>query len=196
MATATLGAEPATTTRPRRRFTVAEYYRMAESGILRPDERVELIAGEIVAMSPIGSPHASCVKRAVALFSARLAGRATLSIQDPVLLDDQSEPEPDVALLRPRADFYKSAHPGPADVLLLIEVMDTSAPFDRGVKLPLYARAGIPEVWLLDLNGDRIEAHRRPVNGVYTEVQIRLRGQRLAPGAFPDIEVGVDEILG
>ncbi|MGH9154512.1 MAG: Uma2 family endonuclease [Acidimicrobiales bacterium] len=118
--------------RARHRFSVDDYYRMAESGVLGPGDRVELIEGEIVEMSPIGSRHAACLRRLVALFSEGTRGRAILSVQDPVRLDQHSEPQPDLALLRPRPDYYADGHPGPGDVLLLVEVCDTTWAFDQG----------------------------------------------------------------
>jgi Uma2 family endonuclease len=117
-------------------------------------------------------------------------------VQNPLRLDDHTEPLPDLMLLRPRGDFYSASHPVPADVLLLIEVMDSSADYDRNVKLPLYARSGVPEVWLIDLNRELVETHRRPVGAVYSENRLLPRGQRLAPEALADLEIAVDEILG
>jgi Uma2 family endonuclease len=180
----------------RRRFTVDEYHRMAEVGILSEDDRVELIDGEVLVMCPVGSPHAGCVKRVGSLLNERLQRRAIVSVQDPLRIDDHMEPLPDLMLLRPRRDFYSESHPAPADVLLLIEVMDTSADYDRNVKLPLYARSAIPEVWLIDLNLKLVESHRRPLGEIYSENRILPRGQRLSPEALPDLEVAVDDILG
>ncbi|GIX47745.1 MAG: hypothetical protein KatS3mg131_1956 [Candidatus Tectimicrobiota bacterium] len=141
-------------TLPKRRFTVAEYHKLAEAGILSEDERVELIEGEIVAMAPIGSRHAGAVKRLLDQFiPLQAARRVLLSVQDPIRLGEHSEPQPDVALLRPRPDFYAAEHPGPEEVLLVVEVAETSAEYDREVKVPLYARFGVPEVWLVDLAG-------------------------------------------
>ncbi len=138
-------------------FTVGDYHRMTETGVLRRDARVELLDGQVVEMSPIGSRRAGCVNRLTQMLAQAMAGRATVGIQNPVVLDDFSEPQPDVAVLTYRADGYAARHPGPADVLLLIEVMVTSADIDRDVKIPLYARAGIPEVWLVDLDADAVE---------------------------------------
>jgi Uma2 family endonuclease len=180
----------------RRLFTVEEYYRMAEAGIISKDERVELIEGEVVAMAAIGSRHSSCVKRLNHLLSQRIVGRALLSVQDPIRLDQFSEPQPDIALLRPRADFYAFAHPRPADVFLVVEVADTSVGFDRDVKIPLYARAVIPEAWLVDLTGDYIMLYRKPTAQVYQDVQRLQRGQSLFPEAFPDLVLAVEDILG
>lgn len=180
----------------RRRFTVDEYYCMAEAGILREDERVELLEGDIFVMSPIGSRHAACVKGLLRWFVLRVGDRAIVGVQDPIRLSAHSEPEPDIVLLRPRHDLYASGHPGPADVLLLIEVADTTLAYDRGVKLPTYARSGIPEVWIVDLQGERVEVYRDPVGGRYRQAQVHARGAALTPGAFPDLTLPVDDILG
>ncbi len=180
----------------RRRFTVDEYYLMAKVGILKEDDRVELIDGEIVEMSPIGSRHASAVKRLISLLSRHLGQRAIISAQDPVQLGEHSEPEPDIALLRPKPDFYADAHPGPSDVLLLIEVADSSLEYDREVKTPLYARAGIAEVWLVDLVGENLRVYRSPSPEGYREVRTARRGERLAPEALPELALSVNAILG
>ena len=138
-------APPAPPPPSRRRFTVAEYYAMADAGILAPDERVELLDGDVIAMPPINEWHASRVGRFTNTLPAQFQGQAIVWIQNPVRLDDASEPQPDVMLLRWRDDFYESGHPGPADVLLLIEVSDTTVDYDRGAKLAAYAAAGIPK---------------------------------------------------
>lgn len=135
----------------RRKFTLEQYHKMAESGILTEDDRVELIRGEIVEMSPIGRRHAACVRRLVTLFSEKLRLRAIVDTQNPVELSDRSEPQPDVALLQPRPDFYEAGHPKAKDIFLLVEVADTTAETDRDVKIPLYAEDGISEVWLVDI---------------------------------------------
>src|SRR5438105_616378 len=134
---------------PHRRFTVDDYYRMGKAGILTEDDRVELLDGEIVEMSPIGSPHAGGVTRCMRVLTRLLGDWAVVAVQNPVRLGPLSEPQPDVAVLKPRPDLYADSHPTPKDVFLIVEVADTSATADRQVKLPLYARAGIPEVWLL-----------------------------------------------
>ena len=144
---------------PRRLFTVDEYYAMAKHGILKPDERVELLDGEIVKMCAIGSPHAWCVKRLVRTFSP-FPDRFTLSIQDPLRLSQLSEPEPDIVLLQP--DCPEDRHPEPQDALLVIEVADSSITIDRRRKRPMYARAGIAEYWIIDLTTDHIEVYRDP----------------------------------
>lgn len=169
---------------------------MGEAGIFREDDRVELIHGEIVQMTPIRSPHAGCVNRLNRLFTATLGELAVVTVQNPITLDPASEPQPDLALLRPRADFYAGGHPGPGDVWLVVEVADTSLAFDRTVKIPLYARAGIVEVWLVDLPGECVEVYRQPSEGRYTEVQRVPRGQQVTCQAFPDLSLSVDEILG
>jgi Uma2 family endonuclease len=178
------------------RFTVEDYHRMAEAGILGEDDRVELIEGEIVEMPPIGSPHGGTVKALIHLFSRAVGDRALVSAQDPVRLSDISEPQPDLMLLRPRPDFYRNAHPTPADVLLLIEVADTSVAYDRSKKLPLYARAGIPEYWLVDLERGVLEVYRSPAGDGYAEVHELGAGARVAPASLPDAELDVGEILG
>jgi hypothetical protein len=178
------------------RFTVEDYHRMAEAGILGEDDRVELIEGEIVEMPPIGSPHGGTVKALIHLFSRAVGDLALVAAQDPVRLSDISEPQPDLMLLRPRPDFYRDSHPTPADVLLLVEVADTSVEFDRSVKLPLYARVSIPESWLVDLERGVLEVHRSPAGDRYGEVQELVAGSRVAPASLPDAELEVADILG
>jgi len=177
------------------RFTADEYAQMVRAGILTKDDRVELIEGEIIEMSPIGPKHAACVRRLQSLLTAAVGKRALVSIQSPVRLDDRSQPEPDVALLRPRDDCYSSAHPVPADVLLVVEVADTTQEMDRDVKLPLYARAGIVEAWLVDLKGGHVAVCRQPGPDGYGDVRRAARGERVAPAAFPDADVPVDQLL-
>ena len=164
---ATLPAEPVAVSR--HRLTVADFRRMGEVGILGPDDRVELIAGEIIDMSPIGSLHAALVDRVAGVFHQRCGSEAIVRVQNPLALDDTSQPQPDIAVLRPRADFYAAAHPGPADVLLVIEVADTTLAFDLDVKVPLYAAAGVPEAWVIEAASRRTHVFRRPVNGRYAE---------------------------
>lgn len=146
-------------------ISVDAFHRMGETGILGPADRVELIEGEIIDMSPIGVLHAAIVARLASYFSQRLGTAGVVWCQNPLRLDDLSEPEPDLAILRPRADFYTTAHPGPADVLLVIEVADTSLAYDLGTKVPLYARHGIPEVWVIDAATRRTRVFRQPVGG-------------------------------
>jgi Uma2 family endonuclease len=180
----------------KRLFTRDEYYAMAEAGILKPKDRVELIEGEIYRMPPIGNRHAGCVNRLVGGFAPLIAAhRAVLSPQNPVDLTDISEPQPDITLLRPREDFYGESHPTPEDVLLLVEVADSSIGFDRGTKIPLYARCDIPEIWLVDLIKRTLEVHREPGRDGYRKVQRLRAGDRIAPLAFPDFEIAVESIL-
>ena len=179
-----------------RRFTVEEYYKLAEVGILGEDDRVELIQGEIVVNSPIGSKHAACVKRLNALFSSRVKDQAIVSVQDPIRLSEHSEPQPDLALLKPRPDFYANRHPGPEDVLLIVEVAETSSEYDRQVKIPLYARHGIPEVWLIDLSKGRLTVFRNLQGDAYTHIKEAKKGDRIAPEALSDVDIPVEELLG
>jgi Uma2 family endonuclease len=180
----------------KRRFTVEEYHRMAEAGILSEDDRVELIRGEVVEMAPIGRRHAGVVDRLNHLLTSRLGGRAIVRVQGPLPLPPDSEPEPDVQVLRPCPDFYVDTPLGPGDVLLLIEVADTTLATDRGVKMPLYAEAGIREVWLVDLESGHVVVHLEPGPAGYREIRTAGRGQSLQPVALPDLALTVDEILG
>jgi Uma2 family endonuclease len=179
-----------------RRFTVEEYYRMAEAGILGPEERVELLDGVIYVMSPIGSRHASNVHRLGFLLGRLLGDRAQIRFQSPIRLTDDSEPEPDLAIVMPHDDFYESAHPQPADIFWLVEAMETSAAYDRGRKLRSYARAGIVEVWLVDLKRETVEVYRQPEGDEYTDRRVLRRGQSVSCLAFPDLELAVIDILG
>mgnify|MGYP003874703045 CR=1 FL=1 len=169
---------------------------MGEAGVFAEDDRVELLDGEIVQMSPIGIPHASSVDRLTAFFSRRLGSRAIIRVQGPIILDRFSEPQPDLSVLAPRADFYGKAQPRPRDVLLAVEVMDTSRSYDRTLKLPLYAKAELREVWLVDLKTRVIEVYTRPALRGYREQQTFGRGQALRTLAFPRVRFRVNEILG
>ncbi len=177
-----------------RLFTVDEYYAMAQAGILGEDDRVELIAGEIVVMSPIGSRHAGCVK-ALAGLLFRAAGRqAVISVQDPLRLEESAEPLPDLAVLAWRADSYRGRHPEPKDTHLVVEVADSSLDFDREVKLPLYARHGVPEVWVVDLQASCVETYRSPGPDGYAESSTHSGSDRLTvPGL--DLEIEASEIV-
>jgi Uma2 family endonuclease len=177
----------------RRLFTVDEYYEMARAGILKPDERVELLDGEIVVMEPKSVAHSWCTTR-VHRKLAPLAGRAFIGVHNPLRLNDRSEPEPDLTIIR--RDAPQDRHPGPAETLLVIEVSDTSIEVDRGHKLPLYARAGIPEYWIVDLTADRIEVYRDPARGRYRSVTLLARGDTVSPACAPDIVIDVSTVLG
>ena len=179
----------------RRLFNVSEYYRLAEAGILGEDDRVELIDGEIVEMSPIGSLHAAIVDRVDFLVQRVFAGRAIVRVQGPIRLNEYSEPQPDVSILKTRTDFYAAAHPAPADVLLVVEVADASLAYDRHVKLTVYSRAGIAEVWLVDLVSGLVEVFTEPTSHGYQISAQFGRGERLKSTAL-DHEVLIDEILG
>jgi Uma2 family endonuclease len=180
----------------KRYFNTTEYYRMAEAGILSEDDHVELIKGEIIRMAPIDSRHAGCVSRLNSLLSRQVGGTALVNVQNPVRLSDFSELQPDVALLIPRDDFYSNDHPRPNDVLLIIEVSDTSLEYDRDVKVPLYATALIEEVWLVNLIKDMVEIYRDPRSGIYREVHYATRGETVNPQTNPNLVINVDAILG
>jgi Uma2 family endonuclease len=177
------------------RFSVTEYYRMAETGVLRPDARVELLNGEIIDMSPIGPSHAGMVKRFIRIFSKLARDRWTIAAQDPLRLDDQSEPEPDFMLLKLADDDYTNHHPVPADVFLLVEVSDSTIEYDREEKLPAYGRAGVGEVWIVNLNEALFEIYREPHFTGYARKTVLRAGEQAAPLAFPDVLVDVAEML-
>jgi Uma2 family endonuclease len=179
---------------PRHRWTVAEYHRMGEVGLLNEDSRVELIDGEIVEMAPIGSAHGGNVKRFIRLFSKVIGNKAIIAAQDPVVLSGYAEPQPDISILRWRADDYEQSNPHPEDVLLLIEVADSTLRYDRDVKIPLYAKNGIPEVWLLDIPNRKLEIYREPINGEYRQRDCRQTGQ-IAPILCPDAIIDLAELF-
>jgi len=176
-------------------FTVDAYQRLAELGILREDERVELIGGQVVEMTPIGGAHASCVRRLVHLFALHIAQVAMIDVQNPVVLGRHDAPQPDLALLRRRADGYPN-HPRRSDTLLVIEVADSSVAYDRDIKIPLYARSGIPEAWLVNLPADHIEVYRQPASEEYSYSRTVRRGEVLSPLHFPNVTLAAADILG
>ncbi len=178
----------------KRWITVEEYERMGEAGIFRPDDRLELLEGGIFEMSPIGPPHASCVMFLSHLLSRLFGGSLIVSTQNPVRLDDYSEPQPDVMLLRWRDDFYRNAHPTPADVLLVIEVSDTTTESDRSYKIPLYAGAGIPEAWLVNIPGAGVEVYAEPVAGGYRIGNFHQRDEEVKSHTFAGLSV--NDVLG
>jgi Uma2 family endonuclease len=179
----------------RKRFTADEYQRMGQVGILLEGDRVELIDGEIVTMTPIGPRHDACVARANRALVRAAGDDAIVLPQGSVRLDLHSEPQPDFAVLRPRSDFYASRHAGPGDILLLIEIAESSIRYDRQVKAALYARAGIPEYWLADLNTNVVWRYSWPEGGAYKGVDQHRRGQSLAPTLLPTCLIAVDELL-
>jgi Uma2 family endonuclease len=180
----------------RHRLDVDAYYKMAEAGILTEPRRVELIEGDIIDMTPIGSGHAGNTNRLVRAFARSAAeGSVLLTVQTPLRLDGYNEPQPDVMLLRPRLDDYKAGHPSAADVLLLVEVSDSSLAYDRDTKLALYARFGVPEVWIVDIRGGAVEAYRTPKDGAYADRDRRAAGP-LSPSLVPELAVDVAWLLG
>ncbi len=188
------GSEPDTL--PRRRFTVEEYEQLVQVGILADDERVELLEGELIEMSPINLSHVLAVNRLTHLLALRLAQRAVLSIQNPVRLTKRTMPQPDVALWRLQQDEYRSGLPGPEDILLIIEVADSSIEYDRGGKSLLYARAGIQEYWIVNLPEKVLEVHRQPREGLYRSILRLTTGDEVDLLAFPDATFSVAAILG
>jgi len=179
------------------RFTVDEYHRMGEAGISHEDDHVELIEGEIVRMAAVGNRHIGVVNslnRAFALLS--ISKRAVVSVQNPVVIGSDSEPEPDVILLRFTEDNYRNRKPETGDVLLLVEVADSSMYYDRLTKVPLYARHGIPEVWLVDLTHDRIDVYREPSGMAFGIEVSHGHGEAISPQAFPDLQVRVEDNIG
>jgi len=180
----------------RHRFTVAEYMRMAEVDLWGEDSRVELIWGEIVEMSPIYIAHTSTVKRLISLLTRQLGERIILGVQDPVQLSDDSLPQPDISVLRPQDKFYSERQPGPGDILLLIEVADSSLRYDQRVKSKLYGAAGVADYWIVNLPARQIEVYREPRPNGYRTVTHYAPGETLSPLAFPDAIVNVDDILG
>ena len=175
-------------------LTIHDFHRMGEAGILGDDDRIELIEGELIDMAPIGSHHAGTVIRLTSLFNRALAGRAILSPQNPVMLADRSEPQPDIAILRNRADYYTDSHPASEDVLLIVEVADTTLSYDREIKIPLYARHGIPEAWLMDLSARSLEVHRRPTAQGFRELLRPEDSESVTLARLPDVSITVADL--
>jgi Uma2 family endonuclease len=180
----------------RYRFTRADYHRMAQTGILKPGVRVELIDGDIVEMSPIGRPHKSRVDRLNRILTPGVGTAAIVRVQSSIVLGDYGEPEPDLALLRDRADFYIDSDETPEDILLVVEVADSSESYDRRTKAPLYARFGIPELWIVDVNRSRVTRYLDPADDGYATTRVYRRGESLSPLAFPNLMIAVNDILG
>jgi Uma2 family endonuclease len=180
----------------REKFTVGQYHQMIESGILTDRDHVELLQGEIIEMSPVGRQHAAYVDRLTELFVLELSSWARIRVQSPIRLSNNSEPQPDVAILQRRADFYAEGHPQPQDIFALVEVSDTTIEFDRTVKVPLYAQDNIAEVWIVDLNAEAVQVYREPVTACYQHVQTYHRGQSIASQVFADVQFAVDQLLG
>jgi Uma2 family endonuclease len=179
----------------KRRFTVDDYHLMGKAGILSEDDRVELIDGEVVAMTPIGTRHNASVNRATRALVTAVGDRAIVQVQGSVRLDRFHEPQPDIVLLRPRTDFYASQHAGPTDILLVVEVADSSIEYDGDVKARMYAEAGIPEYWLVDVKDNLLSCYSAPENSLYRNLQKYQRGQSIAPQALPECVIAVDVLL-
>ena len=179
----------------RHRFTVDEYHRMAQAGIFGEDDRIELIDGEIVEMTPIGSQHAGIVGRLNRLFVEQLDASRVVWPQNPIRLGDHSEPEPDLAILRSSEDDYLSDHPGPEDVLLIVEVADTSIADDRDIKVPLYATHAIPVVWLADLGAGTIEVYSDPADGEYRSHKTVARDADIPVETVPELVLTPGQVL-
>ena len=177
------------------KLTVEQYHRMGELGILRPDDRVELIDGELVRMAPVGSMHSGLVSRLNRLLVERVGRNGVVSPQNPVILSEVTEPQPDLTVLRWRADDYTADTPQAGDTLLVIEVSDSSLRFDRQVKLGFYAQAGVPEVWILDLRARRLLVHREPEGKGYRVAEVRTAGQQVCCAGLPGLCVGLDELF-
>ena len=183
-------------TQERYRFTTKQYHCIGEIGIFPPDVRTELVDGLVRRMPPIHPPQASIVNRLNAVLAAKLQGRAVVAIQNPIRLDDFNEPQPDVTVLRLRDDYYASQHPTPADVLLAIEVADTSLSYDRDEKLPLYGRTGILESWLVDVQAGTVTVFTKPHAGGYGQQRVLSRGQDIVSESVENLRLQVDEVLG
>ncbi len=192
MTTAALPLQTVAATR--RRFTVEEFLAMDQAGVFHPEERLELLDGEIIVMPPIGPPHADGTDQFDDFLKFSLRGRARVRVQGPVQLDDLNLPVPDIAVLGLRDDYHR-AHPTPTDVFLLIEVSDSSIRSDREAKLSRYAAAGIPEVWIANVTARRVEAFQDPVDGVYQSSRIVPADGRISPRAFPDVVLTVGDFL-
>jgi Uma2 family endonuclease len=177
-------------------FTVDEYHRMWDAGILPEEKRFELIRGEIIEMPNPKPPHSGRVNRLTHLFTSTLRDSIVLSVQNPSSIDELSEPVPDVSLLKPRSDFYSERHPLPEDVLLVIEISYSTFRFDSKIKAPLYAEAGIREYWIINIPSNSLEAYTLPVLGQYTHHQVLKYGQTISPQAFPAVTFSIEEILG
>jgi len=185
-----------TDTIARKLFTVDEYHQMWEMGLFPEDKRFELIRGEILEMPTARPSHSGSVNRLNRLFTSRLGESVIVSVQNPSSIDDHSEPAPDLALVKPRGDFYTSGHPVPEDILLVIEISHMTLRFDTKIKAPLYAEAGIPEYWIVNILQNALEVRTEPVSGRYRNHQILRHGQTVSLCSLPDVSFWVDEIVG
>ena len=186
-----------TTLLTKRRFSIKEFIKMAEAGILYEDDRLELLDGEIIQMAAIGSYHAGCVLGLTKFFSGVVGEDVLVNVQNPFKIDDDTLFEPDLVILRPRADLYMTSYPTPSDALLIIEVSDSTINYDLNVKIPRYASGGAPEVWQVNLQHDLVDSYSDPdtASGRYRNVRRFLRGQTITPTLLPDISLGIDKIL-
>lgn len=178
------------------KISVERFHKMAEAGVFAPDERIELIDGEMLTMAPIGGPHMSMVNRLNALLVRAVGDRGVVSVQNPVALPPASEPQPDVVILRPAAAALSAVVPGPADVLLVIEVADTTLRYDREVKMPLYARHGIQEAWIVDLQAKRLEVYREPSPNGYKRKLELGPNDAITPQSLPEVRVEWERVFG
>ncbi|MPZ41908.1 MAG: Uma2 family endonuclease [Betaproteobacteria bacterium] len=179
---------------PRRKLSVADFHRMGEAGILGEDDRIELIDGEMMQMAPIGVVHASKVNRLNRMLLRAVGNAANVSVQNPIALPPRDEPQPDIALLKPRADDYMGGLPSATDVLLVVEVADTTLRYDRDIKVPLYSRHGIAEVWLVDLQSESVIVHRQPGPEGYRDVSTDTSGAVISPLSAPSVRLDLAEL--
>jgi len=180
----------------KRLFTTKEFHRMVEVGILSESDRVELIEGEIVDMTPTGSKHAACVDRLNRLLTEKIRDEGIVRVQSPIQLSKDSESQPDLAILKPREDFYEKKHPGPEDTLLIVEVAETAQEYDSEVKIPLYGENGVQLVWLVDLEAEVLEVHSVPGSRGYKKVEKFGRSESVKLGSLSEKEVSVSSIFG
>ena len=180
----------------RLRFSVDEYYQMIELGLLKDYEKAEIIEGELISKMPIGEKHSAIVERLSEILHDELGKSVSLRNQQPIKFSDYNEPQPDLAILQRRDDFYFYEKPVPKDVLILIEVSDSTLKYDRDTKLALYAEAEIPEVWIVNLKNNIVEVHQKPSIGIYQLAQIYKSGEVVKSAILPNLEIEVDKILG
>ena len=180
----------------RKRFTVEQYHQMIELGILTDRDRVELLNGEILEIAPVGRRHAACIDRLIELLMVRLASKAIIRTQHPIRLSHDSELQPDITILRLRNESSTTRHPQLEDIVLVIEVSETTLACDREMKIPIYAQGNIPMVWLVDLNAEVVEVFQEPTAQGYLSQQRSQRGQMLMLPNFSDLAIAVDQILG
>lgn len=178
----------------KRLINVEEYHLMADAGILKPTDRVELINGEIIKMSPIGSKHAAVVDKINKYLNRMLDDQAIIRVQNPIITDEYGEPEPDISVLKPREDFYAEAHPTATDIFAIIEVGQSSSEFDKQIKGPMYSRSGVREYWLVDLDHDTLEVKTNPEGDIYKNSAIYTKGDVLRLEAF-DVEIHVSKLI-